>query len=400
MPKASVIIPSYNHSAFVRQCIDSVLVQTFRDYEIVVVDDGSTDGSLDILRGYGDRIRLICQQNRGTQAARNSGIAASSGEFIAILDSDDAWLPEKLERQMEVFERRPEVGLVYSFAEVVDADGATRSLSWHLGRPVVHPQGALAQLLLGCDIPALTAVIHRRCLEAVGGFDETLLGSGDWDLWIRIAAQYPVACVEERLALYRTHTTNTTKALFLTKAVCAEHERVLAKAFELPAVRALPPQIRDQALARVRLSGAEAEAMRGEAAGIGRELKRAVELDPALLEDPAQLGDRLISWMEIYAAESTEADPFRRFDSAVLGPLSDISPAAPEIRRRVLSHAAMSRVFSAHVAGNATEVRRLLPTGVRANPRWLLNPGVWSIAVEAYLGPKVAAVPRRLARWI
>jgi hypothetical protein len=253
-------------------------------------------------------------------------------------------------------------------------------------------------LLISCDIPALTAVFRRGCLEVVGGFDEMLLGTGDWDLWIRIAAKYSVACVEERLALYRTHASNTTKALFQSKVVCEELERVLEKAFELPEVQAMPQQIRKQALARVRLSGAEAEAIRGDADGIGRELKRAVELDPSLVADSARLGDRLISWMEIYIAASAEANPCRQFDNAVIGPLSGVAPAAREIRRRVLSHALMSRVFSAHELGNAAEVRRLLPSGVRANPRWLLNPGVWSIAVEAYLGPKVATVPRRLLR--
>jgi hypothetical protein len=256
----------------------------------------------------------------------------------------------------------------------------------------------LAQLLLGCDVPALTAVFRRACLDEVGGFDESLLGSGDWDLWIRMAAKYPVACVEQRLAQYRVHGTNTTKGLFQTKAVCEEHERVLEKAFAMPEVQALPQAIRDQALARVRLSGAEAEAMRGDAAALGRELRRAVELDPALLEDMGALGDRLIQWLYLYAAASKETNPYRRFADEAIEPLAPVVASVNELRRRVLSDTVMGKVFAAHAAGDRAEVRRLMPTGVRANPRWLMNRGVWSIAAEAYLGSKVAAAPRRLAR--
>src|SRR5450759_1882450 len=101
--RVSVIIPSYNHERYIRQCVDSVLCQSRKDFEVIVVDDGSTDGTPDILRGFGEKITFIRQENRGTQAARNVGIQASTGEFVALLDSDDAWLPEKLQRQMEVF---------------------------------------------------------------------------------------------------------------------------------------------------------------------------------------------------------------------------------------------------------------------------------------------------------
>lgn len=391
VPKVSIVIPSFNHNAYVHQCIDSVLQQTYLDKEIVVVDDGSTDGSLEILRGYGKAIFLISQANRGTQAARNAAIAVSSGELIAILDSDDYWLPHKLAAQVALFEARPELGLVYSFADTVNPAGERTNIGWHLGVAVTHPAGALAQLLLGCHVPALTAVFRRTCIEDVGLFDESLLGSGDWDLWIRIAARYPIACVEQPLACYRIHPTNTTKLLFRTKSIRTEHAQVLSKAFQLSEVSALPQQIRDMALARVHLSGAEAEAMGGEAGKTGQELRSAIELDPTLLNEPAELEGKLILWSHLYAAASPQGNPYLRFADQVFAVLAPMLPTSPQLRRRVLAKSVMGTVFSAHAARDYVRVRQLLPTGLGADPKWLLNLGVWSIAADAYLGPRVTA---------
>ena len=394
MFSVSIIIPSYNHGAYLRQCIDSVLDQTYRNIEIVVVDDGSADASIEILYGYRDRIKLICQANRGTQGARNAAIAASSGELIAILDSDDFWRPDKLAAQVALFERRPELGLVYSFADTVNPAGERTNIGWHLGAPVTHPLGALAQLLLGCDIPALTAVFRRACIDDVGPFDETLLGSGDWDLWIRIAARYRIACVEQALACYRIHPTNTTKLLFRTKAIRTEHAQVLQKAFQLPEVRALPQEVRAMALARTHLSGAEAEAMSGDASNAGRELRAAVDLDPTLLDAPIELENRLLLWAQLYAAASPQGNPYTRFANEVFPLLSSALPDAARLRRRTLSNSVMGAVFSAHACRDRSQVRQMLPAGVFADPRWLLNLGVWSIAADAFLGPKITAPVR------
>lgn len=398
MRHVSVIIPSYNHATYIRQCVDSVLGQTCRDLEVIVVDDGSSDGSLEILQSYGDAITLIYQDNRGTQAARNAAIAASSGELIAILDSDDYWLPHKLAAQVALFDRRPELGLVYAFADTVNPAGERTNVGWHLGAPVIHPYGALAQLLLGCYIPALTATFRRTCIEDVGSFDENLLGSGDWDLWIRIAARYPIACVEQPLAHYRIHPTNTTKLLFRTKAIRTEHGQVLQKAFQLPEVSALPQKIRDMAVARTHLSSAEAEAMDGDARMVGLELTQAIELDPSLLDDPSELENKLIYWSQLYAAAQPQGNPYWRYASEVFAQASPAMPGAARLRRKVLSASVMGPVFSAHASGDQSTVRQLLPTGLYADPRWLLNRGVWSIAGDAFLGQKITGPLRRVLR--
>ena len=123
MPKVSVIIPAYNCAHYICHAVDSVLAQTFPDFELVVVDDGSTDNTRELLKQYGSQIKYIYQQNKDMTAARNTGINHSSGEYIAFLDSDDIWLANKLERQIVLLDQAPEVGLVYCWHYYIDPAG-------------------------------------------------------------------------------------------------------------------------------------------------------------------------------------------------------------------------------------------------------------------------------------
>jgi hypothetical protein len=396
MPLVSVIIPSFNHARYIRECIDSVFCQTFKDFEVIVVDDGSSDESLDILRSFGNRIRLIEQSNRGTQAARNRGLQLAKGKYIALLDSDDGWLPNKLEVQIDALSRQPEIGLLYSFCHTINADGSRRKKEWHYGKPIDHPNGALAQLLQECFIPALTVVFRRQCIDEVGYFDEELLGSGDWDMWIRIAAKYPIACVNEPLALYRLHTTNTIKMLFQTKAILTEYEYVLQKAFLLPEVNSLPQKVHNQAWARFHLESAKVEAIGGNARGVGRELKRAVALDPLLLEDEDEFANLLIHLAHLFAERSHLANPYKRFVSESFLELSPILPSAVHLRRAVLADSVMGSVFEAYQMGDLEKVKSLILTGVYSDPKWLGNLGVWSIMADTYLGRNTTSVIRRV----
>ena len=138
MPRVSVIIPTYNRLDYVQEAIDSVLAQTYTDYELIVVDDGSTDGTGDTLKArYGDRIRYLWQENQGWPAARNHGVSIAQGEYIAQLDSDDLWLPEKLVRQVPVLDACPEAVLVFSHVMQIDAEGGVEKQG-RLGRKALH----------------------------------------------------------------------------------------------------------------------------------------------------------------------------------------------------------------------------------------------------------------------
>lgn len=198
-PKITVVIPAYNAAWCVARAIDSVLGQSWPDYELVVVDDGSTDDTARVLDSYGAAIRVVRQPNAGLSAARNAGIAAAKGEWVAFLDADDWWLPEKLAAQMALIGREPDVGFCSTAARIVSPDGEQLE---------VWPDGGLH----GNILPDLfdtnagvagsgSAVLARRdLLSRCGGFDTTLRSVEDIDMWMRLAAITTYACVPEALA--------------------------------------------------------------------------------------------------------------------------------------------------------------------------------------------------------
>jgi glycosyltransferase involved in cell wall biosynthesis len=204
MSTVSVIIPAYNYARFLREAIDSALAQTRPALEVIVVDDGSTDATPEVLSAYGDRIRVLRQKNAGVAAARNAGIAAARGDSVAFLDSDDAWYPRKLELQLARLEADPALGLVHCGAATIDAEGRTLKTSTggmegrvaeailRLDREVIMPQGS-------------SIVVPKRVAEEIGGFDERLPPSEDWDFCYRIAARYPIGYVPLVLVRYRLH---------------------------------------------------------------------------------------------------------------------------------------------------------------------------------------------------
>lgn len=211
MPLVSVVLTSYNHAVYLPQAIESALGQTLGDIEIVAIDDASTDGSPEILQRYADRIRVVLHEtNRGTYATLNEGIALTGAPYIAILNSDDVWLPDKLQKQVAVMESDPRIGLVHTGFGVIDAQGNPIE-----GNPLgirfhPNPQGDLLAELLTRNLFITSSVLFRReCIERCGRFEEHLFGMGDWDLWLRIAEHYSIGYVPEPLTLYRLHGQNT-----------------------------------------------------------------------------------------------------------------------------------------------------------------------------------------------
>ena len=199
-PLVSVIVPTYNGARFLAQTIESVLAQTYPNLEVLVVDDGSTDATSSIATGYGSRVRYIQQANAGTAAARNRGVAEARGDYIALLDHDDLWLPHKLERQMPTFASDPAIGVVFARIEFFRTETGEVTAHYFPGLEL-GPHDLLAHRIL----PIQTVVIRRRALEAVGPFDVDLRGTDDWDLGIRLSAQFRMVGVPETLAKVRLH---------------------------------------------------------------------------------------------------------------------------------------------------------------------------------------------------
>lgn len=211
--KTSVVIPTYNYGRFIGEALRSVFAQTLSPVEVIVVDDGSTDETAEAVAEFGERVRYIRQENAGVCAARNRGVAESSGDLIAFLDADDIWEPTKLEKQAAKF-ADPEVGLVHCGMREFDSDtGET------LGIKLDGGEGEVWQAMLlwktGAVIAPGCVMVRRRSIEEVGGFDTRLTNGEDWEFCFRIARRYKVGFVPELLLNRRNHGTNATKNIAL-----------------------------------------------------------------------------------------------------------------------------------------------------------------------------------------
>jgi glycosyltransferase involved in cell wall biosynthesis len=198
-PKVSVIIPTYNRGWILREAIDSVLAQDHRDYELIVVDDGSTDDTRQILGSYGRDIVVLQQPNRGVSGARNRGIAESRAPLVAFLDSDDLWLPQKLTRQVAFFQSKPDA-LICQTEETWLRNGARVNPKKRHRKPagqIFEPSLAL------CLVSPSAVMIRKPLFDAVGLFDERLPACEDYDLWLRISCRHPVFLIDEPLIIKR-----------------------------------------------------------------------------------------------------------------------------------------------------------------------------------------------------
>ena len=204
-PTVSVIIPTYNRARYLTGGVGSVVAQDYGDREIIVVDDGSTDGTPAVAAGLGSAVRYVRQENRGPAAARNCGIRASRGRYIAFLDSDDLFLPGKLSAQVRAFEERPEAGLVYTGCRLIDEDG----------HPLQERYGAYLfgwvyhDLVFGECLPTPSVMVRRDVLDRVGGFEENMRWAEDLDLWRRVARHYPIVALKDEFVAVRRHGENT-----------------------------------------------------------------------------------------------------------------------------------------------------------------------------------------------
>ena len=219
----AVVIPCYNAAPYLARALDSVFAQTYRAFRVYVIDDGSTDGTAEVVRSYGDRIVSVSTPHAGQASARNRGIRLSNSPYVAFLDADDEWLPAKLERQIEILRRNPGAGMVYSdcFNNAND-----HSAGSHFARVGTPGSGRVFEPMVAqCDVFTPTVVVRRKCLNRVGLFRETMPLGEDYNLWLRISARWDVAVVPEVLAIRHvtpgslSQTTSLERALSVPIAV-------------------------------------------------------------------------------------------------------------------------------------------------------------------------------------
>ncbi len=208
-PKFSVVIPTFNRAEYIVEAVGSVLSQSDKDFEILVIDDGSADNTSELLEPYKDRIRYIHQQNRGMAAARNHGIREASGEYVALLDSDDLWGPQLLATARRTFEHYPEARAAFIAEREIDSSGGLCSERVYTKRSRgqwFSPEGMIGKdTRVGSGRPP---VVQRALLDEHGVYDENLCGAWDCDLWIRYSFHAPMVLIPEPLVLRRVHEEN------------------------------------------------------------------------------------------------------------------------------------------------------------------------------------------------
>ncbi len=215
MARVSILLTCFNHIRFLPACYEGILSQTFKDYEIIAIDDGSTDGTREWLTEHAEGAILIFNENNlGTYASLNVALNQAKGEFVAILNDDDLWAPKKLESQLKLMDSMPQVGLVHTDGGFIDGDDKKLKGS-PLGFEFPRTKSGDVSLALVYQnkIIASAALVRKTCFDSIGTFNEAYFGSGDWEMWIRIAEKWHVGFVKEILTYYRVHGTNASHKL-------------------------------------------------------------------------------------------------------------------------------------------------------------------------------------------
>ena len=377
MSLVSVIIPTYNQSHYLAEAIQSILDQTFKDFEIVVVDDGSTDDTRVVALSFDHpQVRYQYRENGGLSAARNTGILCSQGEFLSFLDSDDLFAANNLELLAGKLKSDPRLGLVAGQTIVIDENG--RFLNEKFASP---PPDDLSRLLNWNPIQVCSVMVRRSWQERAGLFDESLRAYEDWDMWLRLAR---LGCrmgwVDEPVSLYRFHTAQMTRDRErMTTATFA----VLFKTFADPDLPAGWREKKDLAYSNAYLRAAIQAYRTEEYPEAISALEQAIQLDPALAANRGELLARRLSALADSPKARDKLDFLERIYVNLPADLADLQRE----RRKHLAQAAVELGFAAHEKGDLARARAFLWKAVRFHPAWLLNRGVLSVLLRSKLFP-------------
>lgn len=392
----SVIIPTYNRKEYICAAIDSVLSQTITTYEIVVVDDGSTDGTGELLRQrYGDQIRYFYQHNQGEAVARNRAIAESQGQLIALLDSDDVWHPNKLERQLQFFEAHPEVGLVSCQALVIDAAGESKRPTpiYAAFVPEIVP---LETLILNSPLYCSSVIIRKACLDEVGVFEPTIRYGEDRDLFLRVAARYPVGYVSEPLVSLRSHQGAQSRLLIPAEEMerrIRDRLKIIERVFPLFTgdPKALE-SLRSRALAKEYVRAAIYDYVRGQFASGAKRLSDAVALDYATWGNGDRIADHIGDYAVALAVQKSPAEAIG-FVTAVFTHLpEEIQGRVGCFRRNIRARIHAESAFFYTARGETGPVPHHVLRAYCNDPSLIGNLGLLSIGVQSLTG----LTPRKL----
>jgi hypothetical protein len=235
LPRVSVVIPTYNRASYLIEAVESVLAQTYRDFEVIVIDDGSTDNTPEVASGFPPEVKYFRQENQGQSASRNRGIKLAQGEYTIFLDSDDVLLENTLQKSVTFLDEHPEAGFCGGQFYTIDENGRPLRQKKPRGPRATFIRAGkdeITHLLVGTGGMHLSTVLIRRsCFEEVGLFDTSLPMSEDWDMWIRLSKKFSVGHLAEPMAKIRFHSQNIT-ATTGVGVVQSAHTAVLESVFQ------------------------------------------------------------------------------------------------------------------------------------------------------------------------
>lgn len=384
MATISVIIPAYNQGHYLGEAIQSVLDQTYPDFEVIVVDDGSTDKTAQVACSFSDpRVRYIHQENRGLSAARNTGILRSSGKYLTFLDSDDLFVADKLETLLNAMQRDPELGFVAGQAVLIDENALPLGKVFDTPLPE-NP----AHLLLWNPLHVCSVLLRRDWQQKVGLFDESLQAYEDWDMWLRLArAGCRMGWVPHPVSLYRFHTRQMTRD---KERMTAATFAVLKKVYSDPDLPQEWLDLKDKAYSNAYLRAAIQAFRTGETQEGADALAEAVRLDPSLLDnDGEMMAKRLLG-----LSDSPKVKDRLPFLELVYNHLPESLSALKAQRRERLSQAAVELAFRSYQAEDYTRARHFMLRAVQYRPAWLANRGVVSVLLKSTLRAGLKKIPR------
>jgi glycosyltransferase involved in cell wall biosynthesis len=378
-PRISIIMSVYNGSRYLSESIQSIINQTYPDFEFIIVDDGSTDNTFEILNEYSRQDSRILiyrsETNLGLAGGLNIGLKYAKGEYIARQDADDISLPERLFKQVEFMDSNPDYGLVGVAAQLVDSNGNFLKIDYNIsGNEEIQ-----LNLLDYMCICGAAIMVRRECMEAIGyNFNEKLETAEDYDLVLRLGEITKLEVLQDPLYIYIQHSESEchTKKLKLAfdKASVLQHT-IFRRYNNNPPVNKLHLISRDYLLAAI-------IGIRQKDLGLAKVgLKRALEFYPLLLDNNLPLEDLVIAYTPVGSINSSEEFVLSIFD--------DLLPKTrllSQMRSRILSNLYMGEVFSKFNSKQYQYLGNHLIAGIRYNPGWLLNRGVISIIIKSIIG--------------
>jgi glycosyltransferase involved in cell wall biosynthesis len=380
LPLVTVVTPSFNQAQFLEATMRSVLEQEYPRVEYIVMDGGSTDGSIEVIRKYESRLAYWHSgPDRGQSDAINQGWRRAQGEILAYLNSDDTLRTDAIRLSVQALESAPGAGLAYGACGWMDADGKTLGVMG--GKPF-----RLSELILQNRLPQPTVFLRRSALNRVGMLDESLHYMMDYDLWLRVALEFPTALVPKVIADFRLHQDSKTAGRY--KLFLDENLRILEKTFANPTLPTALVELRPRATNYAYLTAA----LHCYGLGAPRDgheiMERWFEMQADPLAYPkdiiALFANHMVSIVPLRDAAFSPADGARWLD----GVLADLPPSAlglSRYRQDILAEAYLAWGFDAHTRGDLSSARRNMLRALEYHPRNVRNRGVWSVLFKSLL---------------